>query len=428
MYFFYSVFIFFFRIILGTLSLFDSKIRRGIEGRKSLFQIIEKHYSTISPLRKRILIHVSSFGELEQAKPVIAAIKEKYPEAHIHLTFFSPSGYDNAIDTYKLPDIITYLPLDSQGDVEWFLDIVKPHLVLFVRYDLWHNFVHELHDRNIPMLLFSATFDSSFGKSLPFLRSLYNKTYSFMNTICTVSEADKNIITKFAAHAKDIIVAGDTRCDQVIARKNAVDESKEQTLPENILQKITSENLRVVVAGSTWENDEVIIVPILMKALSAGEKLFVIIAPHEIGKAHIASLLSQLGSQAIVLSKISSYRDEKIIIIDSIGKLFALYQFASFSYVGGGFGSGVHNVLEPAVWGVPTIVGPNHKRSKEISALIGLGAAVEVQNRDEFEQAMGHWFTTDMARLIASASAKSYVTSSAGATEKIMEKIGLLQW
>src|SRR6185436_17649527 len=137
MYTLYSISLFFLRIAYGFLGIFDAKIRRGIEGRKTLFFDVEKYYLGLNTLRKRILIHVSSFGELEQAKPVIAAIKEKYPEVHIHLTFFSPSGYENAVGNYTIPDFISYLPFDSQSNVERFLDITKPDLVLFVRYDLW---------------------------------------------------------------------------------------------------------------------------------------------------------------------------------------------------------------------------------------------------------------------------------------------------
>ena len=428
MYFLYSVFLFFFGVILGALALFDSKIRRGIEDRKNLFPTVEKYYPTLNPIRKRILIHVSSFGELEQAKPVIAALKEKYTNIHIHLTFFSPSGYDNAIQNYKEPDIITYLPFDSTGQVKWFLDIVKPHLVLFVRYDLWHNFVHEAHDRNIPMILFSATYDASLGKLLPILKTLYGRTYSFMNTICTISEADKNAIEKIAIHAKDIVVAGDTRCDQVIARRKSVEATAEKILPENILQKIALENLKIIVAGSTWTVDEEIILPILKKAITDDEKIFVIFAPHEVDKVHIKTLLTESGSSAILLSAISRYKDEKIILVDSIGKLFSLYQHASFAYVGGGFGAGVHNVLEPAVWGAPSIVGPNHKRSKEIAALIGLGGSVEISSKEQFEDAFSNWFTSDMANRLASYAAKRYVDSSAGATEKIVERIAGLSW
>ena len=428
MYALYSVFLFFFRIMIGALALFDEKVRRGVEGRKYLFPIIEKYYPTTNPLRKRILIHVSSFGELEQAKPVIAKLKEKYPNIHIHLTFFSPSGYDNTVDSYKLPDIITYLPFDSGAQVNWFLDITKPDLVLFVRYDLWHNFVHEIHDRNIRMMLFSATFDVSIGKSLPFINSLYRKTYSFLNTICTISESDKNAIEKFAIHAKKISVVGDTRCDQVIARRQSIEEQNEQLLPDTVLEKIKSEDLKVLVAGSTWENDEKVIIPILKKAISGGEKLLVIIAPHEVHKSRVDSLLNEFGEEAIALSVIDKYKGEKIIIVDSIGKLFSLYQNASFAYVGGGFSSGVHNVLEPAVWSVPSIVGPNHKRSKEIAALVGLGGAIEIQDIQEFEDAFANWFVSDMARTVASLTAKNFVYSSQGATEKIIGKIAALHW
>jgi 3-deoxy-D-manno-octulosonic-acid transferase len=449
MYTLYSISLFFLRIAFGFLAIFDPKIRRGITGRKKLFPEIEKYYfgetvgRTLSPTeppgglrvrpttiissRKRILIHVSSFGELEQAKPVIAALKEQYPDIHIHLTFFSPSGYENAIGSYTIPNIITYLPYDSKADVNHFLNITKPDLVLFVRYDLWHNFVHEVHDRNIPMLLFSATFDTSIKKTLPFVRNLYQKTYSFMNTICTVSATDNISIEQIAVHAKKIIIAGDTRCDQVIARKNT-SETEEALLPAEVLQKISSENLKVFLAGSTWRTDEQFLIPTLKKALEAEEKIISIIAPHEVDQAHIADLISAFGTDAILLSAISQYKDERIIIVDSIGKLFSLYRHATFAYVGGGFSSGVHNILEPAVWAVPSIVGPNHQRSKEIAAMIGLGGATEVQNDVQFEDAFHKWLANDMARMLAAVATKEYVYTSQGATEKILKEIIALQW
>jgi 3-deoxy-D-manno-octulosonic-acid transferase len=416
MYTLYSVFLFFLRLVYGALSIFDPKIKRGIDGRKDLLLEIEKYYFTLTPLRKRILIHVSSFGELEQAKPVIAALKAQYPNVHIHLTFFSPSGYENAVNKYLAPDLITYLPFDSDNNVNFFLDITKPDLVLFVRYDLWHNFVHELHDRNIPMLLFSATFDPSLSKYFPLVHGIYRKTYSFVSTIYTVSEKDKMALERFAIHAKKIVVGGDTRCDQVIARKNAV--QVEQVLPEEILSQISSENSKVFVAGSTWVNDEDFILPVLEKALQSNKNMLAIIVPHEVERSF------PMNSNMIKLSEISHYSGEKIIIVDSIGKLFLFYQYASFAYVGGGFGAGVHNILEPAVWGVPAIVGPNHKRSKEIGAMIGLSAAEEITTAEQFEDAFNRWMTNDMSRTLAGVAAKEYVYSSKGATEKIMAEIG----
>ncbi|MEP7233760.1 MAG: glycosyltransferase N-terminal domain-containing protein [Ignavibacteriota bacterium] len=428
MYWLYSCFLFFFRIILGFLSIFDSKINRGISGRRNLFPIVEEHYRSINPLRKRILIHVSSFGELEQAKPVLASLRREYPTSHLHLTFFSPSGYENCIGIYDVPDLITYLPFDSNGQVSWFLDLVKPDLVLFVRYDLWHNFVHECHDRNIPMLLFSATFDLTFSKLLPFVNQLYRRTYSFINTICTVSERDKSEIEKLAIHARELSVAGDTRFDQVLTRKKEAEESATQILPDELLQKIKSQNLKVLVCGSIWENEYQIILPTITKAIAEGEKIFVILVPHEVASEKIGSLRSKVGLPAILLSAVQNYRNESILIVDSIGKLFELYQYASVAYVGGGFGSGVHNVLEPAVWGVPTIVGPKHERSQEIAEMIGIGSVLEIGDADSFAEAFGHWFVTDMARSRSAAAARQFVDSSEGATAKIMGKIGELKW
>ncbi len=442
MYTLYSISLFFLRIAYGFLSLFEPKIRQSIEGRKQLFPELEKYYlgdkvvggtlnssesalrvgSTILPSRKRIVIHVSSFGELEQAKPVISSIKEKYPNVHIHLTFFSPSGYENAKDKYSEPDFISYLPFDTRSNVKRFLDLTKPDLILFVRYDLWHNFVHEAHDRNIPMLLFSATFDPSIKKSLPLIRKMYRNTYSFMTTICTTSEADTMAIEQLTIRAKNkIVTAGDTRCDQVIKRRNLATEGDDKILPEAVLQKIASEHLKVFIAGSTWEADEHFIFPVLGKAILSQEKILTIIVPHEINRSYKSYESHNLPT--IKLSEISNYNGEKIIIVDSIGKLFSLYHYATFVYVGGGFGSGVHNILEPAVWGAPSIVGPNHKRSKEIGAMIGLSGAVEIQSQDQFEDAFHKWLANDMSRTLAAAAAKDYVYSSKGATQKVISEI-----
>ncbi|MDP4237668.1 MAG: glycosyltransferase N-terminal domain-containing protein, partial [Bacteroidota bacterium] len=409
MYILYSLFLFVFRILLGLLSLFDEKIRKGIEGRKGLFQILQTHYAGINPLRKRVIVHVSSFGELEQAKPVIAALKVRYPEIHIHLTFFSPSGYENAFGSYAAPDLVTYLPFDSHAEVRSFLEVTRPSLVVFVRYDLWHNFVREIHERNIPMILVSATFDNSLGKSLPFIKSLYRKTYSFVSTICAISEADKVALDSFAIHARDISVTGDTRCDQVIARRTAVGQKAEPLLPELLMEQIKREGTKIFVAGSTWRNDESVIGPVITTMISRKEKLITILAPHEVDRSHIDNLVSGFGASAILYSNIALYKDEKIIIVDSIGKLFAFYEYAMFAYVGGGFSNGVHNVLEPSVWGVPSIVGPNHKRSKEIAALIGLGGAIEVRDAEEFKDAFENWLLNDIPRTIASVATKEFV-------------------
>ena len=199
-------------------------------------------------------------------------------------------------------------------------------------------------------------------------------------------------------------------------------------LPKTLIQRITDEKLKVFIAGSTWDNDEKIISPVIKEAISIREKLLAIIVPHEVDAEHIAELKNHFGSDAITLSSIDRYQNEKIIIVDSIGKLFALYRIASFAYIGGGFSSGVHNILEPAAWGVPSIVGPNHERSKEIAALIGLNGAIEIRTKEEFEDAFANWFANDMARNLSALAAKDYVFHSAGAKERIMEKISSIKW
>ncbi|MEI8133654.1 MAG: glycosyltransferase N-terminal domain-containing protein [bacterium] len=438
------------RLWAGIYSHFNSKLRRGIEGRKTLFTELEKYYHTFPPVertlspfdttdglrvrptkkhstidstRKRVLIHVSSFGELEQAKPVIAALKQNYPAIHIHLTFFSPSGYENSINKYSDVDFISYLPFDFPKQVNQFLDITKPDLILFARYDLWHNFVRIARERKIPMVLFSATFGGVSKRMLPFVRSLYKKAYSNMSAILTSNEKDYISLRRFLDDSPNVRAAGDTRVDQVLARRKITELDLVQLLPEELLRSLTSEGAQVIVAGSTWDSDEKVIILALIKSLQQHPNTFLVIAPHEPTETHVNNLLESFGSQAISLSSCGQYKDQHVIIVDSVGKLFEIYQYATFAYIGGGFGAGVHNVLEPAAWGAPSIVGPNHRRSHEINHLVENGGVKEIRNSVQLLDALHMWL--DEREFLDQASKKvtDYIQSSKGATEEIMKVI-----
>ena len=424
----YVLYSFAYTLFLGILwiaSFFDAKVREGLRGRKNLQREIEEHYVSVAKERKRILIHVASFGELEQAKPAVARLKEQHPDCHIHLTFFSPSGYVNAKGKYTAPDIITYTPFDTHRAVNIFLDVVQPDLALYVRYDIWFVMARELSKRKIPAILFSATYSEHGLKNYPLLRILYRKTYDTLSHIFTIGENDANALVKLGITKEKISIAGDTRSDQVLTRKQDA-EGKPDILPEPFLLELRKPNVKTLVAGSTWEADEEVILSSILERTN--DALRVIIVPHEITNEHLNSLLARCNNKAILSSDIAKYDSEPILIWDKVGDLFSLYRYADIGYVGGGFGDGVHNVLEPAVWGVPSIVGPNHERSQEIGELITRGGLKEVRNKNDFAETLEQLIDKNDEWQKTSDATTDYLKERTGATEKVMDGISRLEF
>jgi 3-deoxy-D-manno-octulosonic-acid transferase len=411
----YSFFYFFYKLTAHVASTFNSKIKKGIEGRKNQNERVGKHYSAIVTTRFRVLVHVASFGELEQAKPVIAELKKKYLDIHIHLTFFSPSGYENAINSYSEPDIISYLPFDDSSSVNNFLDRTKPNLVIFVRYDLWPRFTFELQKRKVPAMLISATYRKSFMKSLPVVRSVYRSIYYSLRHIFVITDQVRRGFVSDGCSTDAITISGDTRIDQVLQRKE-VSLTKGNILPEFIADKLQREKPIVLVVGSSWEEDE----KVICERILSSANLLTIIAPHEIAESHLGSLELLCKNKAIRLSKIDMYNNQQILIWDKIGDLFDLYVYGDIAYVGGGFGAGVHNVLEPTVRGIPVIVGPNHKRSVEVGLLLERKGAFAITNASEFSTALAKLLSDTGARQEVGKNAYSYIEKNSGATKTIM--------
>ena len=412
------------RVVASVAAKWNPKFKLAVEGRARLQQEVVDHYAIVAPSRKRFLIHVSSFGELEQAKPVIARLKESDPQAHIHLTFFSPSGYQNAIGKYDLPDIITYAPFDSLTDVRAFLDVVRPNVGLFVRYDLWPNIAHELHERRIPSVLFSATFDPK--RANIFVRSFHRSTYNQLTKILTISEFDKKQFENFGVAVPEIIQVGDTRFDQVITRKASIEMKSSDYLSKAITDTWREHGMFVLVAGSTWPGDETLLADYIEGAHERKESFVSIIAPHEPTHEHILKLKQTFGSNGILLSECANYNDEKVVIVDSVGKLFSLYQYATVAYVGGGFEAGVHNVLEPAAWGKPVVVGPKNERSQEVKNLIDAGGGFEATGVGEFSKVITKLYSDTSYTLKAGEIAASFIENQSGATDRIMREVTAL--
>lgn len=409
--------------LLPIIAIFSKKLKRAVDGRKELFDKLRSHYDAINSNRKKVVIHVASFGELEQAKPIIARLQSQDTTVHIHLTFFSPSGFDNAKGKYLLPDLISYLPFDTKGNARKFIEITKPDLFIFVRYDVWHSINRELHTANIPMLLICATMDEAKARSFS-TRSLYRETYNNFQQILAIRETDKQAMVSLGVNSLKISVCGDTRFDQVVNRKEESLLLNQEILLSKIIESIKRQNKIIIVVGSSWEVDERMWSNIL-KHKELAKKIYLIVVPHEVGTTHI-TILRELFPKSILFSDISVFQDEAVIIVDSIGKLFSLYQYADLAYIGGGFGVGVHNTLEAAVWGCPLIVGPNHQRSREISELLIAHIGYMVSSEAELSEVVMKLILDDIFRKEAAIAAKNYVMSRVGAVEKIMNGIAEL--
>lgn len=393
--------------VVAFLKIFPfGSLGRFIQTRKILLATIRDHYGKVDRSRENILIHVSSFGELEQAKPIITELKHRNPSIHIHLTFFSPSGYENAISKYKDPDIITYLPLDTRSSVREFLDIVCPNKVVFIRYDVWPILIQELTERRIWVALVCATLNQKKLQN-PITRGLFTDTYKQFDKILANRPSDA---TAFAALDISAEAAGDTRFDQVLARKELA-ENNASLLPEQLQQKI------ILVAGSTWEDDER-----LLAEAALPEELMLIIVPHKTDREHLAFIKSLFGD-SIFYSAIDNYQGERTIIVDSIGKLFELYKNGQIAYVGGGFGAGVHNVLEPAVWGLPVMCGPKIERSLEIAELIAAGGCTIISDAQSLSIRVNELFQNEEYRESCEKKSVVYVAEHSGAVEKAVQLI-----
>jgi 3-deoxy-D-manno-octulosonic-acid transferase len=409
------------RVAAEIAALTSAKLARGIDGRSGLIAEIRAHYAGIDPLRKRVLVHVASFGELEQAKPVIEALKRDFPDIHLHLTFFSPSGLENAKGKYQSADLITYSSFDYLGDVKAFVSTVRPNLALFARYDLWPNMSHELRKMNVPTILFSATFDPKRKNGV--MKKLHVETYDQLSLLLTIALEDVEGFRELGVTVPRIEIAGDTRFDQVANRRHAAEAAGQIVLPRQVFEYRDRSKTFVVVAGSTWPEDEKLLEQYFKQATLTEQPLVYIIAPHEPTPGHVQMLMNSYGKEAILLSDCEHYAGQRAIIVDSVGKLFDLYKEADAVLVGGGFSTGIHNVLEPATWGKPVLFGPNNSRSREVRALAVCGGGFEVKSAREFAVVLDKLRNDKQALAEASMYAKEFVEKGRGATERIVDYI-----
>ena len=401
----YNLFIRLYLLALRLASLRNKKAAEWIAGRKGLFSRLK---SQLKPGARIIWVHCASAGELEQGKPLIELLRERYPDHFILLSLFSPSGYSVA-KKYSGVDLITYLPADTAGNARQFLDLVRPELVIFVKYEFWYHHLKAVDEQKIPLLLVSAIF----RKEQVFFKwygSFFKNLLFFFRQIFVQDPASQELL--HSAGIDKVSVAGDTRFDRVM---RIVDSFQE--LP--VIPEFIGAAKQVIVAGSTWPDDEHLFISVIKD-----KDVKLIIAPHEVHEAHLQSIEDNFPGSIRFSKWNEGSRDAQVLIIDNIGMLSRLYHYATITYVGGGFNkSGIHNTLEAAVHGKPVLFGPNYEKFREARELIAAGAAFSIGS------AAGLKIKTDLLLhdpgylLKAGLAAKNYVAGHTGATGTILRFI-----
>ena len=402
--------------ILVFVSLFKKKIRTGIAGRKRIFEELILNKLTFDSTNKIIWFHSSSLGEFEQAKPIIEKLKSE-TNVKIVVSFFSPSGYENS-RKYPYADIITYLPFDSKWRAKRFIEIISPDMAVFMRYDIWPNHIWELKKKKIPCLLVDATMKKKSLRKLPLIKSFHKYLFEDFTKILFVSDEDANNFKGFNCKKVKVKVVGDTRFDRVYNRSLASRNSK-------IINKEILKGSKVLVAGSTWPQDEEVVIPSFLKLLKFDKNAVMIIAPHEPTLLNLEKLENEFASQTsfIRLSNINNYKDERIIIVDSIGVLSILYSYADLAFIGGSFKINVHNVLEAAVYGVPVLFGPKIDNSQEAKKLLESGGGILIKDKKIFYRILRTLFSNEKLMKDFGKKSFDFVDKNIGSTDRIIEEI-----
>ncbi len=409
MQFLYNILVYLVDLLLPVLGFFNKKIRLFYRGRKDITAQLQHHIQNDDAV---IWMHCASLGEFEQGRPVLEALRKDYPDYKLVLSFFSPSGYE-VRKSYSGADLVLYLPLDTPYKVRRFLDLLHPGLAIFVKYEFWPNVLKALEKRKIPTLLISGIFRENqafFRKSGAWLRRSLNAFSWFF----VQNETSKSLLESL--HFNHVSVAGDTRFGRV---QKIVLQRQDIGLLEVFVQNAR----HTLVAGSTWPEDMEIWLDYINEHAREGEKF--VIAPHNIHKQEIDTLRRKIRKKTLLYSQAdkASMREAQVCIIDSIGILSSVYAYADIAYVGGGFGAGIHNILEPAAYQIPVIIGPNNQKFQEARDLIKKGGCFEITTSDALSRLLHQMYhKPGFLRQSGEASGK-YIAENTGATAKIMHNI-----
>lgn len=391
-------------------SLFNKKVKKMWAGERQAVKVLKEK---VDPEARYIWFHAASLGEFEQGRPLIEHLRETHPEYKILLTFFSPSGYE-VRKNYEGADIICYLPLDTIRNARRFLRAIKPVMAFFIKYEFWYNYLHILQHRGVPTYSVSSIFrpDQIFFQ---WYGRQYGRVLKCFTHFFVQNMESKALLAKLGI--TDVDVVGDTRFDRVLQIKEA---SKQ--LP--IVEQFTAHAQKVFVAGSSWLPDE----EIFIKYFDIHKDWKLIIAPHVISDEHLSQIFELLKGRRVVRyteATEENVKDAEVLIIDCFGLLSSIYHYGTVSYVGGGFGVGIHNVLEAAVWDIPVVFGPNNKHFQEAQGLMLVQGGFEIKDYQSFRDLMMR-FETDASFLQnAGENAGAFVKSRAGATAKVMENVSL---
>ncbi|MCE1197698.1 MAG: 3-deoxy-D-manno-octulosonic acid transferase [Marinilabiliales bacterium] len=394
-----------YQFLIWVVSFRNPKAAKWLEGRKDLFNHIQ---ATVKPGKELLWFHVSSVGEFEQARPVIEGVKKSFPNYRILLTFFSPSGYEMR-KNYPLADYVFYLPLDTPGNASHFLDLVQPEKVFFVKYEFWYNYLTELRRREIPTYIFSALFRPSQFFFKPWGK-WFRKALLAYNHIFVQNESSKEVLAQFGF--TNVSISGDTRLDRVaqIAQAAAALPKIEQFADGKLL----------IVAGSTWPEDEALFLPYVNECKHSVK---FIIAPHEVNEKSVGRIINGLSRTYALYSADTTpeaLAATDVLIADGYGYLVSIYRYALVAFIGGGFSTGIHSILEPAAYGMPVLFGPDYHKFHEAIEMIRLGSAHAVNNPEELKLHLDDYLTKPEKLAAESRIAKNYVECNKGAADQIV--------
>lgn len=401
----YSLLILLYLLAVRVVALFDPKVKRMVQGHRQTFHIL---HEKVRKGERYIWFHAASLGEFEQGRPLMERIRRDYPQYKLLLTFFSPSGYEVRKD-YEGADIICYLPLDTPLNAIRFVKTVRPVMAFFIKYEFWQNYYKVLQHYHIPIYSVSSIFrpEQVFFK---WWGGRYYKVLTRVTHFFVQNEFSKHLLATRGVF--NVTVVGDTRFDRVV----------EIAQQAKVLPKVEQfkQNQPVFVAGSSWEPDE----ELFVRYFNEHPEWKLIIAPHVVNEEHLTALEQQLQMKTVRYSQFTEAdADARCLLIDCYGLLSSIYRYGEIAYVGGGFGVGIHNVLEAAVWGVPVLFGPNNQRFQEACQLLETGGGFEVTGWDTLQQQLNILVQDTARRATAGQASGAYVQSKAGAADKILKKV-----
>lgn len=418
----YNIVIYFVLWGIAIASLFNEKVRKMWRGEREAFKILKQK---VDPNAKYIWFHAASLGEFEQGRPLMERIRKDYPQYKILLTFYSPSGYE-VRKNYEGADIICYMPVDTRLNAIRFLRLVRPVMAFFIKYEFWSNFLHILKHRNIPTYSVSSIFreDQVFFKW--YGRSYANVLKCFTRFFVQ-NEESKRLLEGIGITAVDVV--GDTRFDRVLQIKEAakqlpICEAFRTGVASSQSADVPHHDFKVFVAGSSWPPDENIFIPFF----NEHKDWRLLIAPHVIAEEHLKLILSLIKGKKVVRytqTTPEEAADADVLIIDCFGLLSSMYNYGDVAYIGGGFGVGIHNTLEAAVWNMTVIFGPNNKKFQEAQGLLKSGGGFEINTYEDFSGLMTSLMNDETFLKQAGDKAGAFVAHLAGATDKVLASVKL---